>query len=364
MILICIDNYCSRSWHSFLNGSKRCYRLSRSIIRWWRIVQTEKVLSMSCSVWEFFCWKLSVWLHIWDFIAGFDRHLLGLLLIAKEEGLPIPELFEDPLFSRRYLGQWLLCASYGSPWILEGMQHLPLIFPLCHTVEEAEISFSQQVWLVTCESRELWLPWYTMDTDFSTISETTGESTPLYSSGRVGTVTHLWFEHLSALWFHSCCLPFATGLATSPPGYLTRVDVSLLCFWDPFKITLWGLLCRMVFQDIIVTLSSSVKPVHFKNIPDLCKILFWQVKIYKYMWLFICVGLHVQTEIRLGHFRRDAENSVIVHRTLVFQFRVIQSHTFPSENFITCFAFAWFVRSYTSVTCHCWPRRPWIVCVH
>lgn len=44
--------------------------------------------------------------YIWDVIAGFDRHLLGLLLIAKEEGLPIPELFEDPLFSRRYLGQW------------------------------------------------------------------------------------------------------------------------------------------------------------------------------------------------------------------------------------------------------------------
>lgn len=31
---------------------------------------------------------------------GFDRHLLGLSLIAKEEGLPVPELFTDPLFSR------------------------------------------------------------------------------------------------------------------------------------------------------------------------------------------------------------------------------------------------------------------------
>nr|XP_004662354.1 peroxisomal carnitine O-octanoyltransferase [Jaculus jaculus]XP_045016848.1 peroxisomal carnitine O-octanoyltransferase [Jaculus jaculus]XP_045016849.1 peroxisomal carnitine O-octanoyltransferase [Jaculus jaculus]XP_045016850.1 peroxisomal carnitine O-octanoyltransferase [Jaculus jaculus] len=31
---------------------------------------------------------------------GFDRHLLGLLLIAKDEGLPVPELFTDPLFSR------------------------------------------------------------------------------------------------------------------------------------------------------------------------------------------------------------------------------------------------------------------------
>nr|XP_030712880.1 peroxisomal carnitine O-octanoyltransferase isoform X4 [Globicephala melas] len=31
---------------------------------------------------------------------GFDRHLLGLSLIAKEECLPVPELFTDPLFSR------------------------------------------------------------------------------------------------------------------------------------------------------------------------------------------------------------------------------------------------------------------------
>ncbi|XP_066096540.1 peroxisomal carnitine O-octanoyltransferase [Saccopteryx bilineata] len=37
-----------------------------------------------------------------DFSAGkgFDRHLLGLSLIAEEEGLPVPELFTDPLFSR------------------------------------------------------------------------------------------------------------------------------------------------------------------------------------------------------------------------------------------------------------------------
>lgn len=30
---------------------------------------------------------------------GFDRHLLGLLLIAKEQGLPVPELFVDPAFT-------------------------------------------------------------------------------------------------------------------------------------------------------------------------------------------------------------------------------------------------------------------------
>ncbi|XP_019896694.2 peroxisomal carnitine O-octanoyltransferase isoform X2 [Esox lucius] len=31
---------------------------------------------------------------------GFDRHLLGLYLIAKEEGLPVPDLFTDPLYSK------------------------------------------------------------------------------------------------------------------------------------------------------------------------------------------------------------------------------------------------------------------------
>uniref|UniRef100_A0A8C5QYW2 Peroxisomal carnitine O-octanoyltransferase n=1 Tax=Leptobrachium leishanense TaxID=445787 RepID=A0A8C5QYW2_9ANUR len=31
---------------------------------------------------------------------GFDRHLLGLLLLAKEGGLPVPELFTDPAFTK------------------------------------------------------------------------------------------------------------------------------------------------------------------------------------------------------------------------------------------------------------------------
>ncbi|CAN9514223.1 unnamed protein product [Ophioblennius macclurei] len=31
---------------------------------------------------------------------GFDRHLLGLYLISKEEGLPTPELFMDPLYAK------------------------------------------------------------------------------------------------------------------------------------------------------------------------------------------------------------------------------------------------------------------------
>ena len=32
---------------------------------------------------------------------GCDRHLLGLYIIAQEEGRPIPELFTDPAFSKR-----------------------------------------------------------------------------------------------------------------------------------------------------------------------------------------------------------------------------------------------------------------------
>ncbi|XP_053119935.1 peroxisomal carnitine O-octanoyltransferase isoform X2 [Hemicordylus capensis] len=31
---------------------------------------------------------------------GFDRHLLGLLLLAEEHGLPVPEFFSDPAYSR------------------------------------------------------------------------------------------------------------------------------------------------------------------------------------------------------------------------------------------------------------------------
>nr|XP_015213308.1 PREDICTED: peroxisomal carnitine O-octanoyltransferase [Lepisosteus oculatus] len=31
---------------------------------------------------------------------GFDRHLLGLYLIAKGEGLPVPELYQDPAYSK------------------------------------------------------------------------------------------------------------------------------------------------------------------------------------------------------------------------------------------------------------------------
>lgn len=31
---------------------------------------------------------------------GFDRHLLGLYLVAKEEGLPLPDLYSDPLYAK------------------------------------------------------------------------------------------------------------------------------------------------------------------------------------------------------------------------------------------------------------------------
>lgn len=35
-------------------------------------------------------------------LPGFDRHLLGLYLIAKEEGLPNPDLYNDPLYTKRF----------------------------------------------------------------------------------------------------------------------------------------------------------------------------------------------------------------------------------------------------------------------
>lgn len=42
--------------------------------------------------------------------AGFDRHLLGLYLVAREEGLPTPELFLDPLYAKRYYLLGLTCS--------------------------------------------------------------------------------------------------------------------------------------------------------------------------------------------------------------------------------------------------------------
>ncbi|OCT73980.1 hypothetical protein XELAEV_18032941mg [Xenopus laevis] len=42
---------------------------------------------------------------------GFDRHLLGLLLLAKEQGLPVPELFTDPAFTKRFV---VACTSWKS----------------------------------------------------------------------------------------------------------------------------------------------------------------------------------------------------------------------------------------------------------
>lgn len=43
-----------------------------------------------------------MWMWWSALISGFDRHLLGLYLIAKEEGLPVPELYTDPLYAKRF----------------------------------------------------------------------------------------------------------------------------------------------------------------------------------------------------------------------------------------------------------------------
>uniref|UniRef100_A0A8B9KHY2 Peroxisomal carnitine O-octanoyltransferase n=1 Tax=Astyanax mexicanus TaxID=7994 RepID=A0A8B9KHY2_ASTMX len=60
-----------------------------------------------CTGWSFRVlerWMYSHSYNIWIFCifmySGFDRHLLGLYLIAKEEGLPVPELYSDPLYAK------------------------------------------------------------------------------------------------------------------------------------------------------------------------------------------------------------------------------------------------------------------------
>lgn len=147
------------------------------------------------------------------------------------------------------------------------------------------------------------------------------------------------------------------------PRCLTCIDNSLFCFWDPCKITL-GTFMQNDISGFSVTMPSSVKPVHFKNIFDLYNVFFSKsnfVNVYgpPYTWVYIC-----RLKSGLGHFRWVTENSVIICRTIVFLFPVILFHTFLSRNFIICFPFAWFVHSYTSVTCHCWPLRPWILYHH
>lgn len=47
---------------------------------------------------------VAIMFHFVTWLIGFDRHLLGLYLIAKEEGRPTPELFLDPLYAKRYSG--------------------------------------------------------------------------------------------------------------------------------------------------------------------------------------------------------------------------------------------------------------------
>uniref|UniRef100_A0A8C3YBG5 Peroxisomal carnitine O-octanoyltransferase n=1 Tax=Catagonus wagneri TaxID=51154 RepID=A0A8C3YBG5_9CETA len=59
---------------------------------------------------------------------GFDRHLLGLSLIAKEEGLPVPELFTDPLFSRSGGGgNFVLSTSLVGYFRIQGVV-VPMVY--------------------------------------------------------------------------------------------------------------------------------------------------------------------------------------------------------------------------------------------
>ncbi|EDL84313.1 carnitine O-octanoyltransferase, isoform CRA_a [Rattus norvegicus] len=79
---------------------------------------------------------------------GFDRHLLGLLLIAKEEGLPVPELFEDPLFSRSGGGgNFVLSTSLVGYLRIQGV-----VVPMVHNGYGFFYHIRDDRFVVTCSS--------------------------------------------------------------------------------------------------------------------------------------------------------------------------------------------------------------------
>ncbi|XP_006031764.1 peroxisomal carnitine O-octanoyltransferase isoform X1 [Alligator sinensis] len=58
---------------------------------------------------------------------GFDRHLLGLLLIAKEQGLPVPELFMDPAFAKSGGGGNFLLSTSMVGYTRIGGSAVPMV---------------------------------------------------------------------------------------------------------------------------------------------------------------------------------------------------------------------------------------------
>ncbi|KAK7886788.1 hypothetical protein WMY93_026409 [Mugilogobius chulae] len=80
---------------------------------------------------------------------GFDRHLLGLYLIAKEEGLPVPDLFKDPLYSKSGGGgNFVLSSSLvGYTTVLGAVA--PMVhqgYGVFYRIRDDRIVFSVSAW--------------------------------------------------------------------------------------------------------------------------------------------------------------------------------------------------------------------------
>lgn len=92
-------DFCFRT----MQRGKQCSWPLRNTTSWWPRPRKDEVSHAL----YFFCLSLMGRTNISCYVvalagAGFDRHLLGLYLIAKEEGRPVPELFLDPLYAKRY----------------------------------------------------------------------------------------------------------------------------------------------------------------------------------------------------------------------------------------------------------------------
>lgn len=45
-------------------------------------------------------------------VSGCDRHLLGLYVVATESGMPLPDIFKDPSWIKRYVNVYTKCQIH------------------------------------------------------------------------------------------------------------------------------------------------------------------------------------------------------------------------------------------------------------
>lgn len=76
--------------------------------------------------------------------SGCDRHLLGLYLIAMENGLELPEIFTDPSFTR---------SGGGGNYILSTSCKFSKIFFFMKLLEQTQLTCSKM--LIKCRLRLL-----------------------------------------------------------------------------------------------------------------------------------------------------------------------------------------------------------------